>query len=227
MTDGWICEGGHPYYLIDGEKYCPLCTLIEQVGRHPVDCRNGHARPATGHRSCRLCDKYRKRPYWRELDEKGEAVCPNGHRLTHETVAYSKQQGVWVERSCPSCRRENVKNANAAYVAKREALAAAEGREIRRRAREEDTLAVDYLDWVVAYRLAMGKVDEVYEMRRGRHKGATPMEKWVAYCSTHGRDPEEFRRNQPSGVRIVRGQWAEYANEKGWPPKTLIQAMAE
>ncbi len=222
----WLCEGNHPYYLIEGKKYCSVCEQIKLVGLSTFTCRRKHTRPA-GDRDCSVRGKYRRRPWFRELDENGVATCPGGHTLNHATLSYSKLYGVWAQRSCAECLNANGAKANAVYVSNCEKRATEAGRKVRKRGEKKDTLAPEYIDWVVAYRLAMGKVDEVYDMKRGDHKGATAMEKWVAYCSTIGRDPSEFIRKSEGGERFIRPQWAEYGEQHKWKPKTLAQAMAE
>lgn len=221
----WICEDGHPLYLIDGDKVCSICQQIAEHGARPGRCRlRGHTVPKNSN-NCRACRRYREAPWFEELDATGSAVCPSGHHMTHENLAYGLRGGVWPERKCSQCVTEGWQKAHAAFMRNRESVAAAEGREVRRRSVPKVRLPSDYIDWVVALRLIEGKVDEVYEMKRGKHIGATAMEKWVAFHSTA--DSDIFERSCPGGVTSVRYQWREYGDRHKWKPKTLAQAMAE
>lgn len=223
MTEGWLCEGNHPYFLVDGKKFCPVCELIKEVGAKPERCRAmGHTVPI-GKDHCPLCWRYRKALWQKELDLNGEAECPNGHRMTHETLLYTLRSGTVHERKCPNCIRESSARGRATAMANAKARHEAG---LTKPRPAPVRLPPEYCDWVVAYRLIMGQVDEVYDMKRGQHVGATPMEKWVAYHST----PEDYnhvRSNRTSGDRVLRYQWAEYGEQHGWEPKTLVQAIAE
>lgn len=225
MTEGWICEGGHPYYLVDGEKMCPICIKIADVGSRPKRCRvMGHLVPAD-QQWCTLCQRYTKLEWLRELDKTGTSTCPQGHEATHETLKYSLRSGKFPERKCEACVSSSWKKANTAYIAKRMGIAQAEGRELQHRPKEKRRLAPEYFDWVVALRLIEGKIDEVYDMRRGTHVGATGMERWVAYHSTT--DDYNYMRTTPSGPTHVRSSWVDTGKVKRWKPKTLAQAMSE
>jgi len=225
MTD-WICPDGHPKYRVGDTLTCPTCEQIATQGQKPDLCkRRGHSVPL-GFDVCNVCVRYKKIPWTEQLDNHGSATCSNGHEVTHDELVYLVRGGKTHERRCPGCARDASLAAVQAHKAKTAARHAA-GWTKKRPPKLKDTLAPDYLDWVVAYRLAMGKVDEVYEMKRGDHEGATAMEKWVAYCSTEGRDPDEFLRTMQSRTATIRWQWAEHARMKGWAPKTLTQAMAE
>jgi hypothetical protein len=225
MTEGWICEDGHPLYRIDDVKICKICPIIAEVGAKENRCRlMGHTVPVTSE-CCTICNQYSKIPWHKELDQNGVATCPAGHTVTHEDMLYNMRGGKSPERKCYQCVSASWKRANAAYVAGREAVAAAEGREIDRRYKEARRLPLDYFDWVVALRLIEGKVDEVYDMRRDNNIGPTAMEKWVAYHSTT--DDYNHTRTQPGGPKFVRHQWAETGQLKKWKPRTLAQAMSE
>ncbi len=226
MTPDWICEGGHPLYLIDGEKYCPICVAITEKGLKPRG-RSGptpcaHTMP-TGVKSCYVCERYRKSPWLQELDENGRGTCPGGHEVTHADLSYGIR-GQYAQRRCAACAHDSVLKASRAFMKKKDEIAAAEGRKVRRRTDPKVRLPVDYIDWVVALRLIEGKVDEVYDMNRGGHVGATAMEKWVAYHSTT--DLYSYTRTTPTGPTHVRYQWVDMGVVKKWKPTTLAQAMS-
>lgn len=227
MTEGWICEGGHPLYLIDGEKFCPICILIAERGVKPQAPRGrrgcSHTVPM-GVNSCYVCERHRKAPWLRALDQNGRATCPRGHEATHETLKYSRR-GDAVVRRCARCEEVGVAQAQRAFLRRKEEIAAAEGRQVRHRDDPKKRLPADFADWVVILRLIEGKVDEVYDMKRGEMVGATAMEKWVAYHSTS--EDYNFTRTQPSGVHTVRHHWTETGQANGWKPKTLAQFMSE
>lgn len=227
MSD-WICEGGHPYYLIDGVKHCPICVRIAEVGVKPTRCvKMGHTIPADV-RSCSLCHRFTKADWQRQLDLNGEATCPKGHALTHATLAYIRRGSGVYERKCPTCIDVNWKAAGRQYRTNCEARAKREGREMRRVGRPKKRFKPTDYDWVVALRLIEGKIDEVYDMMRGTHKGATTMEKWIAYCSTTEHDSTRLIRRFGAGNdKHLRNQWAEYPEKAGWSRKTLAQAMNE
>lgn len=225
MTEGWICPDGHPLYLIDGEKICAICAEIERNGARPNRCKKrGHTVPRSA-KNCRVCQRYRHAPWWEVLDTMGSATCPSGHEVTHEDLLYGIRSGGIVERKCHSCVRESWSKAHDVFMKRREEVAAAEGRELRHRDAPKKRLPIDYFDWVVSLRLIEGKIDEVYDMRRGEHVGATAMEKWVAYHSTGG--DYFFTRKFDNSEKHVREQWPDVGLRKGWPPKTLAQAMSE
>lgn len=227
MTEGWICEGGHPYFMIDGEKVCPICVKIAvegvRVSQRP--CAGNHTRPMS-HGNCRLCERYNKTPWQKELDLTGKATCPKGHSLTHEDLKYTHRQGKTPERQCGQCRYDRIVTASKAYIKKREEIAAAEGREVRRKNAPKKRLPAESYDWVVALRLIEGKVDEVYDMVRDEHKGATLMEQWIAYCSTTEEDNTRMIRHHSGIPSYIRPQWKRAADSRGWKPKTLAQAMS-
>lgn len=226
MTRGWICDGGHPLYLIDGKKTCPQCVIIAEQGAKKERCKRNHT-VALGNSNCPTCGVYRKRPWFKALDEAGMAPCPRGHEMTHDKLKYSVRQGRFAERKCSECSSTNSKAANSAMVKVRAEQRAAKGLPplppvARRRGIR---LKPDYIDWVVAFRLIEGKVDEVYDMQRGTHVGPTAMEKWVAYHST----PEDYThmRTYQTHPGTVRHEWPKYGLRHGWKPKTLVQAIAE
>lgn len=224
MTDSWICEGGHPYYLHEGKKVCSVCDEIKEHGLRKRPCRlGGHAMPAN-REECLTCKKYRLMEWHRELDKTGKAICKNGHEVTHETMRYSLIRPGVLQRACGGCVNMSA-NMAASVNKKKAAHRHAAGLTRRRPPKKTDALDHTYVDWVVVYRLAMGKVDEVYDMKRGDTVGATAMEKWVAYHST----PEDYlyTRNFPAGPATVRWQWREYGIKKKWEPKTLVQVIAE
>jgi len=224
----WICSGEHPLYLVDGTKVCMTCVKIAEVGAKRKRCiKMNHTVPADAD-SCALCQRFTKAEWLKQLDLTGETVCPNGHANTHATLKYTLRSGKIPERKCQECIDASAKKAAATQRQIRAAIAKAEGREMDTRAKRRRRLGADYFDWVVALRLIEGKVDEVYDMMRGKHKGATGMEKWVAFHSTHGIDTSKFVRHdhnaRPSNVRY---QWTETGTALKWEPKTLAQAMAE
>lgn len=226
MTRSWICSGGHPLYLIDGVKYCPTCELIAERGAKPKRCKRNHIAIA-GISNCATCGMYRKAAWLQELDEHGKASCPQGHEMTHAKLRYAVRQGKHAERKCSACSSTNSKKANTVMVKVRADQRAAKGLPPlppvahRRGVR----LKPDYIDWVVAFRLIEGKVDEVYDMKRGAHVGPTAMEKWVAYHSTPG--DYAYMRTYEAHPGTVRHEWPKYGLRHGWKPKTLVQAIAE
>lgn len=224
MTEGWICEGGHPYYLIDGVKTCWVCEQIAELGQKESGCKKGLHTNAIGNKNCVTCEKHRKRPWQKELDEKGVALCPEGHEVTHDNLKYSLSSCGAPQRKCRTCSDTAASHANSAYVLSRNEGRAAKGLPPYE-PRQKKRLPPEYFDWVVALRLIEGKVDEVYDMRRGEHVGATAMEKWVAYHTTN--DSYPFARKSGDREQVLRYQWPELGIRRKWKPKTLAQAMAE
>lgn len=224
MTEGWICEGGHPYYLIDGTKVCWACEQIKKYGPKEGGCKKRLHTTHEGAKNCITCEKHRKRPWQKDLDEHGTAVCPEGHEVTHETLKYSISACGAPQRACPICSSKAAAHANSQYLLSR--ARKREGKGLPPLPpRKKVRLPVDYFDWVVALRLIEGKIDEVYDMRRGTHVGPTAMEKWVAYHSTT--DDYNYTRTAPDREYTIRWQWPEAGAAKGWKPKTLAQAMSE
>lgn len=114
MTEGWLCEGGHPFYLIDGAKVCFLCEEVARVGAKAAPCRAmGHVVPVT-HKMCRVCEQYQKIPWRKALDLNGAGTCAKGHEVTHDSLIYSVRTGKGYERKCPHCVSEGSQVANAA-----------------------------------------------------------------------------------------------------------------
>lgn len=224
MTEGWICEGGHPYYLIDGNKVCWVCEQIEKRGAKEGGCKKRLHTVHAGAAHCITCEKHRKRPWQKELDENGVATCPAGHEVTHESLKYSLSACGAPQRKCSICSDEAASHANSAYLIGRARKRAEKGLPPLQ-PREKVRFPIDYFDWVVALRLIEGKVDEVYDMKRGSHVGPTAMEKWVAFHSTT--DDYPFMRRFDNSERHVRWQWPETGRVRGWKPKTLAQAMSE
>ncbi len=223
--DDWICPGGHPYYLIDGVKTCWVCDRIAEVGAKERGCKADLHQTPLGTSHCVTCEKWRKRAWSEELDTVGKAVCPDGHEITHETLKYMLGADGIPQRRCAECAITGRKRATASYVASREEHHAKNGT-LMRRQQEKVRLPLDYFDWVVSLRLIEGKVDEVYDMMRGKHKGATAMEKWVAYHSVP-RDFSAVRHLKSGETTGVHLSWATVGIARGWKPKTLAQAMAE
>lgn len=223
----WLCEGGHPYYLVDGTKFCPVCVKIAKVGAKKKRCvKMNHTAPADAD-SCALCQRFTKAPWLKQLDLTGETICPNGHANTHATLKYTLRNGKIPERKCQACVDTSAKKAAETFRQNRMAVAEAEGRELDTRAKRRARFGPEYFDWVVALRLIEGKVDEVYEMMRGKHKGATAMEKWVAYHSTTDWDTPRLIRHTDKRPNNIRSAWVVTGTQLGWKPKTLAQAMSE
>lgn len=221
--EDWICEGGHPYMMRDGVKYCPVCEAIASNGLRKIPrCPQNHTVPA-GIKYCPTCERYRNSRWQKALDLTGQSTCVYGHTMTHDACYYGMRLGKWPERKCSICVKERMMGANKIYQEQRAKTREEKG--LKKRPPKRKSLPPTFCDWVVALRLVEGKVDEVYDMRRDDTVGPTAMEKWVAYHST----PDNYvsTRTFNSGPSVVRYQWREYGDLKKWKPKTLAQAMRE
>jgi hypothetical protein len=221
----WICDDGHPKYLVKGEIMCPTCAKIERVGLKSPRCKRRNHTVPLGEDTCPICFRYKKIPWLAELDEHGVADCPKGHHVKHADLAYSLRSGLHPERRCKQCMMANTKKSTMVNRAKWDAIRASGAFVPTPRRVRKDRLKPEYCDWVVALRLIEGKVDEVYDMKRGDHIGPTAMEKWVAYHSTS--EDYTHTRTFASGPNTVRHQWTETGRVNKWKPKTLAQAMSE
>jgi hypothetical protein len=238
---GWICEYGHPKYRVtrgaptgyrDTRRTCHICEKIAQSD--PRMCIRGHRFPSV-ERQCRLCLIYRQNPWLKELDETGIAQCPRGHWMEHQKLNYNTPK----RRACGVCHVEQRARAIAA---------ASEANRGKPNVNKGRTMGVKqrYVDWVVVHRLMVGRLDEVYAMRRGTTKGPTAMEEWVAYNSFNPLESGHrlAYSSQAELKRTTKGDkgkshdlllsfikrwegWGVKGRKHGFPAKTLDDLLAE
>lgn len=235
----WICELGHPKYRVfagtGSSLTCFICKKIEK-SLNPKVCLRGH-KYASEDRQCRLCMWYAQHPWLKELDTTGEAVCPRGHEVTHATLNY-KRRGY---RRCPECHKLG------RGIAVKAMAEAHRGKPNANRGKRFGVTRT-FADWVVVLRLIEGRLDEVYQMRRGTTKGPTPMEEWVAYNSTrpgegawrlayseqnellarrHG--AREMGKANELAASFTRRweKWGTYGRERKWEPKTIWELIGQ
>lgn len=234
----WICEHGHPKYRIfQGTGSFLACLICKKVEKsiNPRTCKRSHPFPAED-RQCRLCMWYAQHPWLKELDEHGEAVCPKGHTVTHNTLNY-RRRGY---RRCGECHKLGRGVA---------VKAMADNHRGRPNVNKGKRFGVKrtFADWVVVYRLIEGRLDEVYQMKRGTTTGPTPMEEWIAYNSTsplegahklaysdqdeliHSRGGSSKGKSHELALSFARRweKWGTYGRDRKWEPKTIWELIGQ
>ena len=105
----WICRHGHPMWRkpVSGHWICYTCNDMNLRAYRTGFCVHGHKRVIG--KDCSTCKAYTLTPWLKELDEKGEAVCPNGHEVSHynDSVSYRKTNR-FRSRHCRQCQFESI-----------------------------------------------------------------------------------------------------------------------
>lgn len=216
----WLCRNNHPMIRTEGKRdwRCAECSYVNfaRKTRDVSRCSYGHLKIKGI--ECRICKRYQRTPWMRELDEVGEALCPNGHQVSHHDESLRYSHGRLKTRCCRKCKELSIAAVHAnlpdwnSYELCRNKRhpKIPENFYVDPKGRRECARCKDEKKWARLEREALQRekrnglrpahVDWVMverllsplplgHVRRGTHVGATDGERWVAYCTWQQQNP--------------------------------------
>ncbi len=193
-----------------GHWICYTCNDLNRTKAETGLCVRGHKRLVG--KNCYTCNTYSQTLWLRELDEKGEALCPNGHLVSHydDSLVYQKTKkfrarrcricttaATNVARSNPHDFKADLLCRNKKHPKTVENYSMTPGKwqcgPCQREAHEKSVMRRQVAKqkkrglantWVdwVVVERLLARGTTDY-IKRGRHTGPTDGERWVAYCT--------------------------------------------